>query len=319
MADGLPLSDWVRGHADIGDPAVAAFVKHCQDRFQDHLLGVIFYGSCLRAESPPADAVRDFFVLVDRYADCQVPPLHLLLSHLLPPNAYYMELSGEEDETYRTKYSLCSMRLFERQTSLRASDTYLFGRMGQKVAIVYAKNQEVERRIQRSLGLAVCTVVHCVLPLLPERFTSEDCVKRYLLWSYASEPRPEGPDRIMRIYHRDRPFYDEVYGSALKELAAHRPFIRYDEQSELFECKLRSHYRKIRLLGLRILRQKSRVRQLLRMLKWALLFDNWVDYVVAKLERHTGMEIRVTPKIRRHPFLFGWPEFLRVLRAKVLR
>jgi hypothetical protein len=43
---------------------------------------------------------------------------------------------------------------------------------------------------------------------------------------------------------------------------------------------------------------------------------NLVDLAVSEAERKAGVRIRVTPELRRHPFLFGLPEFLRVLRER---
>jgi hypothetical protein len=37
---------------------------------------------------------------------------------------------------------------------------------------------------------------------------------------------------------------------------------------------------------------------------------------VNEAERKAGVRINVTPRLRRHPLLYGLPEFLRVLRER---
>ncbi len=52
---------------------------------------------------------------------------------------------------------------------------------------------------------------------------------------------------------------------------------------------------------------------LVRLLKNATTFGDWVPYILWKLERHTGQPVEVTERQRRHPFLFGWPVLARLL------
>jgi hypothetical protein len=190
--------------------------------------------------------------------------------------------------------------------------------MGQKVALVYSRDPQSESEILRSLGRAVSTVVHCMLPLLPERFTSEDCVKQYLLWSYSSEVRPERQDSIVAIYDKDREYYDELYSTALKGLTSATPVASFDEKSNQFICRLAPLYRGVRRIGVKVLGVRSRIRAFLRYIKWLFIFDHAMDYVISKLERHSGVKLELTPKQKRHPLLFGWPALFRLFRTKVI-
>jgi hypothetical protein len=58
---------------------------------------------------------------------------------------------------------------------------------------------------------------------------------------------------------------------------------------------------------------------LAQLLKSALTFGDWVPYALWKLERHTGTRLELTERQRRHPFLFAWPVFFRVLARRDLR
>ncbi|HEY9191369.1 MAG TPA: diacylglycerol kinase, partial [Methyloversatilis sp.] len=66
-------------------------------------------------------------------------------------------------------------------------------------------------------------------------------------------------------------------------------------------------------------RLQGRVLQVARLMKSVLTFENGIDYLAWKLERHTGHPVEVTPRLRRHPLIFGWPLLWRLLRQKRLR
>ena len=54
---------------------------------------------------------------------------------------------------------------------------------------------------------------------------------------------------------------------------------------------------------------------LARLLKAFLTFEGALDYGAWKLERHSGERLTITPRLRRFPWLFVWPELWRLWRA----
>ena len=60
----------------------------------------------------------------------------------------------------------------------------------------------------------------------------------------------------------------------------------------------------------------SLVRATLRWFKYVLTFDDWLDYLLRKVRRHTGQDIELTSRERRHPLLFLWPKVVRYLLHK---
>ena len=54
---------------------------------------------------------------------------------------------------------------------------------------------------------------------------------------------------------------------------------------------------------------------LARLLKALLTFEGALDYGAWKLERHSGERLTITPRLRRFPWLFVWPELWRLWRA----
>jgi len=57
----------------------------------------------------------------------------------------------------------------------------------------------------------------------------------------------------------------------------------------------------------------------LRLAKAVFTFENGADYLAWKIERHTGVHIEVTPRLRRHPILLSPPVLWRLLRRGAVR
>ena len=46
------------------------------------------------------------------------------------------------------------------------------------------------------------------------------------------------------------------------------------------------------------------------------LYDDWLDYVVRKVERRSGVTLELTERERRWPLLFLWPKALRYIARR---
>jgi len=57
----------------------------------------------------------------------------------------------------------------------------------------------------------------------------------------------------------------------------------------------------------------------LRLLKSLATFRGGVDYIIWKLERHSGEKIKVSPRVRRYPVIFIWGLFWRLYRRGIFR
>ena len=65
--------------------------------------------------------------------------------------------------------------------------------------------------------------------------------------------------------------------------------------------------------------RRSKRRATLRWGKYVLLYDDWLEYVVRKVERRSGVAVELTPRERRWPLIFLWPRVLRYLRTRPQR
>ena len=56
-----------------------------------------------------------------------------------------------------------------------------------------------------------------------------------------------------------------------------------------------------------------------RWLKALATFDGGLDYAAWKLERHSGVKVEISDRMRRRPWLYVWGELIRLYRSGALR
>jgi len=56
-----------------------------------------------------------------------------------------------------------------------------------------------------------------------------------------------------------------------------------------------------------------------RLLKALFTFEGGLDYIAWKLERHSGQQIEIPPRVRRYPLIFVWGLFWHLYRRGVFR
>ena len=47
--------------------------------------------------------------------------------------------------------------------------------------------------------------------------------------------------------------------------------------------------------------------------QYVVLYEDWLDYVVHKVERRRGVTVELTDRERRWPLIFLWPKAIRIL------
>ena len=56
-----------------------------------------------------------------------------------------------------------------------------------------------------------------------------------------------------------------------------------------------------------------------RLIKGALTFEDALDYILWKIERHSGVRVEATDRQHRYPLLFAWPLVWRLYRRGAFR
>lgn len=285
------------------------------------VLGVLFYGSCLRQTTD--EGVLDFWLVVDDYDRAYGNRIHALINSIAAPNVFYLEWEYE-GRTLRTKYGVIDRADFERGTSFRALHPYVFARFAQPARLLACRDDEARRFFTTCLARSILVMVYRLLFLLPRRagwlrFSLAAFWHEAFRRSYDSERRPESDETIRGFYLANADRYDEVGAHAIRWLASEGRLEKIVEHPRSFAIEMKLGALLAGRLRWQSMRMLGRSLGLVRLLKTAYTFGDWVPYVLWKLERHTGRKLELSERQRRHPFVFGWPIILRQIARRNLR
>ena len=289
----------------------------------DAVRALVFFGSRKTQASPGPHSAHDLFVLTRDYASFygslrakgmlrRSPSLVAALNAVLPPNQISLRGQDGAGTPWHAKCAVISQQAFAREASARRRDHFCLGRLCQPVQLVHAADADAEMTVLDALASAHRLTYAWVRPWLPERFDAEGYCRTMLSVSLAQEIRPEPEGRAAALFEAQREDLLPVYALLLEELAA--------------QGRLRSlgggAYALARPAGLlerlrvRLYFASSLARATARWAKYVVTFDDWLDYIVRKAERHSGQRIVLSPRERRFPLLFLWPRLVRYLRGK---
>jgi hypothetical protein len=284
-------------------PAVKVLIDEIRRRHGGAVQGILFYGSCLRS-GDDLDGLVDLYLLVDDYRSAFNSRWQALLNALLPPNVYYLERELE-GHVVRTKYAVLSMADFQKGTSMRWFHSYLWGRFCQPTALLYARNEAVAEFVAHCFASAVLTFFKRVLPRTPREFTAQQLWSLGLTLSYGAELRSEKPEKRARLYDAAPQYYEQITRLVVDVL---------DGPVEIDGSSGRLRYRQHISAGKRLwsrcawkLRSwQGKLLSIMRLLKATLTFEGGVDYILWKIERHSGVTVEVEPRLKRRPLLAMW-------------
>lgn len=263
--------------------AVRTMADAVRARHAEAALGVLFYGSCLRKpESLLTDSLLDFYLLVDDYNRAYRGGLMAFANTVLPPNVFYLE-AQHEGATLRCKYAVISLAQFQSGMSTVTDNVSLWARFSQQSRLVWARDATAIQPIVAACAEAVLTMLRNALPLVGKEATADAAWQRAFEETYRAELRSEGLSRAAELVSADLERYRRAYALA-------RDLI--DTTSADACAGAWSRRRRI-----------SKLLNLARLLKATFTFDGALDYVLWKVERHSGVVLPVTDWQRRHPLL----------------
>jgi hypothetical protein len=299
----------------IDTAQVRPYVSQLTESRSEAIAAVLFYGSCMFSGVRTQTSIPDFYVITRSPRRYHRSLTHAALNRVLPPNVYYGVFEGADGQSLRCKYCVMSLDQFERETSCAASDIHHLGRFSKLFAVAHVHDPAIEDLVVERSLCAMLTLVPHSLARLPNTFTLEQFLQTQLGLSYLGEQRVSEPSKVLGLLEAGRAHYERIYPEVLKlygwrtgTLAAsgdngYRQEPRWIEQRARSEAFLR----------------RSRVRGVLRWPKYILTVDNWVDYILDKLERHQGIKVELTPLQRRYPLIFGWPVYFEMRRRGVVK
>lgn len=264
-------------------------------RFGTAAASVLFYGSCLRDGTP--DGILDFYVLVDGYRAAYRRLGPALANAVLPPNVFYQEVPHERG-TLRAKVAVMSIADFADAVGPGAFMPSTWARFCQPAVVAWSRNAAEAYRARLLLAQAVVTAAGQGALLAPASMVAADLWTALFAATYASELRAEGSSRPAGVVAAWPAFYEAATEPAL--CAAGVLFSKVGERfilavAETTRARARRAWVIRRVLG--------KLLNLARLTKGLYTFAGGVDYVLWKIERHTGVKPDVTPWQRRHPLL----------------
>lgn len=282
-------------------PGVLAMRDEICRRHPAGVVAMLFYGSCLRRND--LEGLLDFYVLVDDYRGFYGRAAPAVANSLLPPSVFYLECLWN-GMTLRAKYAVISLRQFTEGTSRRSLLSALWARFAQPARLVMAADDAAATAVERALSEAVVAMAAAALPLLPARFDAAALWQSALAATYGAELRSEGSERAAELYAADRSRYDAVTPHALEELAAAAGYEHAGpDPAGQFTTRLPGAMRRRGRWRWRLRRPLGKLLNLLRLIKGAVTFSGGLDYILWKVERHSGVRVTVSPWQRRHPLL----------------
>jgi hypothetical protein len=287
--------------------AVPAFVDAARSKFGAAAATVLFYGSCRRIDQP--DGLYDLYVIVDDYRG--LPWFEAALASALPPNVYYLEVPTSSG-TRRAKCTVISLADFARGVR-QWFHSYLWGRFCQPVSLAYWRDAAAREATLAALGDAAVKFVGEALCLQPEEFGTAALWTDGLRTSYSTELRSEGPDRAVELYAANADYYEALTRAVADAVGLHAT------ASGRWRSDSTPGARTRRRRAWRIRAVTGKFQALARILKAWITFDGGFDYIIWKLERHSGRRIDVPERVRRRPALHMWGFFWRLYRAGVFR
>lgn len=282
-----PVRDFLAAEAALPVPAVFhALADAARARFGAPVRAVLLYGSCLR-DREHRDRLVDLFVLVEDGAAGAERPILRRLGALLPPNVYHLG-TRFEDGTARAKVALVGLARLERLVAPTTLEPYFWARLAQPVRLLWAADPVVADRVHALLARAVRTLLEAARPLVRVGADPLELFERAFFETYRTELRAERPGRATSLVTADAARYEQLGRLCLAGRPAPSPADRA---------------RAIRLWARR--RRRGKLRSVLRLAKAAFTFEGGADYLVWKIERHSGERIELLPWQRRHPILAG--------------
>ncbi len=286
-------------------PAANAFSEHLRAHYGQAAAAVIFYGSCLR-QNTDVGLLLDFYVLVDKYGPALRSVPSTLGARLLPPNVYYHEMIFE-GRIVRAKVAVIAVNQFLQNVAPETFASSLWARFAQPTIILYARNDELRRRLVAGLCSAVTTMIARTRPLMDQPFSTRDLWVRAFAETYRAELRPERDGKGAELVDGELARYNAVTSAVLG-----------DPSGGIYGAAL-LHEQNTAARSWWLRRVQGKTLNGLRLIKAAFTFQGGLDYAVWKIERHSGVKLDLTDAERKRTLITGARLLLKTLRKGGLR
>jgi hypothetical protein len=298
-------------------PGIIALADAARELHDESVRAVLFYGSCLRTGNVQ-DGLADLYLLVDDYRSAFNSRTLAFFNKLLPPNVFYLEVPFE-GHLLRAKYAVLTLEDF-REGTKSWFHSYLWGRFAQKSGIIYTRDESVAHQVHEALASALARFVSQSLPRMESPFTARELWSKGLSLSYRSELRTEEPEKAAeRLFDANPIYYQALTGFAL-DASPLKVTVKNDmDTTPCYQAEVSTWTRRINGISWRVRILQGKVLSVLRLLKGYFTFKGGIDYILWKIERHSGERVEVGPTLRRLPTIAVIVIFWRLYRQKSFR
>lgn len=291
-------------------PEIQTLAREVARHYGQAVLGILFYGSCLRAGT--ADGLIDLYVIVDRYPRESMSTIGAGVARLLPPNVYHHQaLVG--GRTLRAKIAVISIAQLRRRIAPQAIDTTIWARFCQPMAMVYVRDAGAAEALTALVADSVLVAALWAARLGPEAGHPRMFWLALLRATYDGEIRVERLERIDQIHDGTPERYATLLLHAWRVLEF--PIGGQGEMPNPLPPETR------RTAG-RDWHRRRRIRRalnILRLAKAAFTYDRGMEYIAWKIERHTSRRLALSAFQRRHPLLAIPSLIWQVVQLRILR
>ena len=280
------------------DPAVALFAARLAEEAQAQ--AVLFYGSNLRTGS--REGVLDFYVLTGG------PP-----ETGMWPRVSYREWD-HEGHHLRAKIATMTLAMFTRAAAGDTLDTTIWARFVQPCALVWTRDAAAREQVSDALCAASVTAAGLAAAVGPDAGRESEYWAALFRATYRAELRVEQPGRENSILDAN-----VAHFSGLLPLAWDAGGIGYIAKGEQFWPELPPRARAATLRWWQRRRRLGKPLNIVRLVRASFTFDGAARYIAWKIERHTGLPVKLSPWRERHPLLAAPAVLWELSRAKNAR
>ena len=237
---------------------------------------------------------------------------------LLPPNVYHIHHKANDSDAdsheLRAKYALLSLKRF---CNAMHSDfhSYFWARFAQPCEVLYTRDEATRTALSGAFKNATDTFIKRVLPAMGDQFSSSELWSRGLLLSYQCELRTESSNRGDSIYAFNPAYYD----AAISTFARQHGTLSNSEDKDVYRNQCSGLVRKFSPFSWWLRRVQGKLLSVLRLFKAAFTFNEPLEYLLWKIERHSGLYIEPSDRQLRHPLIFAWPLLWKLKRQGAFR
>lgn len=247
------------------------------------VLAVLFYGARQRAPGDRGGPL-DLYVLTERNNAYHGFGFAALANRLLPPNIYFEEVA--EPHPLDAKVAVIRLTAFRQRMEPRSWDTTLWARFSQPASLVWVRDDGIRADVVDAVAGAIRAARWWAVRLAPADAKPLEAWRALYGRTYDAELRVEGAKRGGSLIEANPERYAQCY-----RLAGDGG----DEPGADARRRANRAWLARRTLG--------KILNLARLIKAAFTYRGGLAYALAKVERHGGEPVALTPWQRRWPWL----------------